>query len=246
MARELSPEDLAYEAISDQWELFIDLYDTNRRREVLIYDFLGKERITGKRILEVGAGLGHFTETLLQANPCSLTCVDISARLVQKLRESFPSVRAVQGDVMNLSETIGEQFDLVICSEVIEHTPDPFIAVRQLCGSVSQEGLLVLSTPNIRWKWLLHLAHALGLRKHYRGYENWMSPDALLEALVSGGFAVERREGIHVLPWHVCPKTILRMVDVACRTINYPFAVNLAVLARRLPSAQEQPFSSPR
>ncbi len=58
MPREIGREDLAYDSIASTWDDFINIYDTNRRIEVLLHGFLGAERLNGKTCLEGGCGLG--------------------------------------------------------------------------------------------------------------------------------------------------------------------------------------------
>ena len=41
------------------------------------------------------------------------------------------------------------QFDVVVSSECIEHTPDPAEAVRQMVLVLKPGGLLAISTPNL-------------------------------------------------------------------------------------------------
>ncbi len=231
--RLLDKRDLAYDGIADEWHTFIDGYDTRRRIEVLIHDFLANISLSGSRVIEIGAGLGHFTQALLASQPLSLTATDIAPALTERLRALFPEVRVVCADLLNSHADVGAPFDLVFCSEVVEHTPDPLLAIERLCALVAPNGLLVISTPNSRWRWLLSLAVRAGLRKRYEGYENWVSAGELHRAVERSGLTVIREEGIHVLPWHVIPKSLLRRADEAVRKVSFGLSVNLALLARR-------------
>jgi len=44
----------------------------------------------------------------------------------------------------------GTEFDLVMCSEVIEHLPAPAELVRSMARTLSSDGVLMLTTPNVR------------------------------------------------------------------------------------------------
>lgn len=44
----------------------------------------------------------------------------------------------------------GTRFDVVLCSEVLEHLPAPAELIRQLARTVSDDGALILTTPNVR------------------------------------------------------------------------------------------------
>lgn len=233
MSREIQREDLAYDSIASTWNDFVNSYDTNRRIEVLVHDFLGAEKLRGKTCLEGGCGLGYFSLEMLKFGPSRMVAVDIAPNLVARLAERSNTIEARTADVLALSNAVPESFDIVVSSEVIEHTPDPKAAVRSLLSRVAGGGYLALSVPNRRWIWLLRLAQGIGLRKRYKGYENWVSPSDLKNWIEQEGFKVARAEGIHVVPWQFLPKPLLRWLDGKLRHRSYRFALNLAILAKR-------------
>jgi 2-polyprenyl-3-methyl-5-hydroxy-6-metoxy-1,4-benzoquinol methylase len=232
--RELTDKDYAYEHIRERWSAVISDYDTSRRLEVLIDEFLAGQ-IQGRRCLDAGTGLGFFARKLWEKQPGTLTAIDIGPSLVQSLQTQLPKARVLIADLMNLKPALGDEtFDVIVCSEAIEHTPTPGQAVRELAARVAPGGLLSISVPNQAWKWSLDLIQMLRMRKHYAGYENWVRAQDLLTWLRESGLEIVRAEGIHTLPWQFLPKSLLRRTDVALRRTNYRFSVNLAVLARRL------------
>lgn len=233
MTRTLTEKDLAYERISAEWSGFINSYDTSRRLEVMIEDFLGPTRVEGRSCLDAGCGLGEFTSRLSSMGPSDLWCCDISPALVEQVHNRVAGVHAFTADLLTLDTARdGRTFDVVVSSEVIEHTPDPELAVAQLCRAIKPGGYLVLSVPNHRWKWLLYLAQTAKLRTRYQGYENWVRPADLIRWLEEGGMTVERREGIHLIPWHFLPRRLLRWIDRRVRKFSYSWALNLAVAAK--------------
>jgi len=62
--RPVSPQDLHYDRLSSTWHKVISNYDTQRRIETLIYDWLPEEVIRRSRILEAGCGLGFLRRSL--------------------------------------------------------------------------------------------------------------------------------------------------------------------------------------
>jgi 2-polyprenyl-3-methyl-5-hydroxy-6-metoxy-1,4-benzoquinol methylase len=101
-----------------------------------------------RRALEVGPGAGPYVGTL-----CGLydevVAIDIES-------EYLDHVRAGQGERRNLtlleddiseSALEADSVDLVLCSEVIEHTPDPDAVVAGIARVLRPGGSLVLSTP---------------------------------------------------------------------------------------------------
>ena len=150
------------------------------------------------------------------------------------LAVKLPGARVLVADILNLNGTIPEmEYDLVLSSEVIEHTPEPIMAIKSLCSRVAEGGWLAISCPNLYWKWLLNIATNLGLRPKYQGYENWISASDLRDAITSCGLKIVRAEGIHCLPWQVTPKCVLKKMDRLFQNISFGWSINHAVLARR-------------
>jgi 2-polyprenyl-3-methyl-5-hydroxy-6-metoxy-1,4-benzoquinol methylase len=233
MPRRIEREDLAYDSIASTWHEFVDNYDTNRRIEVLVHEFLGAEKLRGKTCLDGGSGLGDFSVEMLKFGPERIVAVDIAPSLVTRLAARSTAIEARTADLLDLSSAVPETFDVVLSSEVIEHTPDPKAAVRSLLARVASGGYLALSVPNRRWIWLLRLAQWAGLRKKYTGWENWVAPADLKGWIEQEGFEIVRAEGVHVVPWQFLPKPLLRWLDCKLRRRSYPYALNLVVLAKR-------------
>lgn len=227
-------KELAYDRISDTWENFVSHYDEDRRVEVLVDDFLGEKEIAGKKCLDAGCGLGYFSQAFLKYKPLNLSACDVSPKLVNKLKAKIPGINCFVGDILQLPGILaGETFDVVLCSDVIEHINNPRLAVKKLAETVSSGGLLAISVPNRKWKWLLNLAMLAGLRKNYAGYENYVFPSKLKNWITEENFEILRCEGIHTIPFKFFPKKLLRALDKNLRNFNYGFSFNLAVLARK-------------
>jgi 2-polyprenyl-3-methyl-5-hydroxy-6-metoxy-1,4-benzoquinol methylase len=109
-------------------------------------------------VLDVGCGAGINSQAI-RAKGHRVTGVDISAAAVEKYRAlGFP------GRVMDLEEGLAfadGAFDLVFCSEVIEHLRFPETLVHEVFRVLRPGGRLVLSTPNSAF-WLYRLFAILG------------------------------------------------------------------------------------
>jgi SAM-dependent methyltransferase len=97
------------------------------------------------RLLEVGCGAGH----ILQQFPKSFRVgLDLAARMLPRARgrlgRSVPLVRAAAEQLPFASAT----FDVVLCTEVLEHVLDPAIVVGELLRVVVPGGRIVISIPN--------------------------------------------------------------------------------------------------
>ena len=188
-----------FDTIADDFEGWMNPFDLRAREEWFRAQLAGRP-VAGERVLDVGAGLGHFSRVVaaLGGRPVPL---DLAGRLLAKLRGEFPL--AVQGDALALPFPAGT-FGFVVSSECIEHTPDPRLAVREMVRVLRPGGVLVLSTPNRRWRWSLTLAEALGVRK-FRGIENWPSRAEVRAAVIAGGADVIVDEGLYLFPFQWPP-----------------------------------------
>ena len=83
-------------------------------------------------ILDVGCGEGVVIRDILQQNSeLCITGLDISRDNLNVAEELNPTARFVLGDVYELPFE-NDSFDLVICTEVLEHLKDPERAVAEL------------------------------------------------------------------------------------------------------------------
>lgn len=103
------------------------------------------------KALEVGPGSGIYLPLL-----CDLfehvTASDIEPAYLDHLGcvgAERPNLDLVIDDIAS-SSLEPESFDLVLCSEVIEHTPEPSRVMAGLRRVLRPEGALVLTTPQAR------------------------------------------------------------------------------------------------
>jgi SAM-dependent methyltransferase len=115
------------------------------------WSLLSRSRRTD--VLEVGCGAGRFTEVLL-ATGAHVTSVDLSSA-VEANQENFPQNdrhRILQANVLELPFR-EQQYDVVFCLGVIQHTPDPGQTIEKLYAQVKPGGWLVIDhyTRNLSW-----------------------------------------------------------------------------------------------
>ena len=79
--------------------------------------------------------------------------VDINPRNVALLKERLPDHVVLEGDVEHLPFADG-QFGTVLCTEVIEHIPDPARALAEFRRVLKPGGVLIGSVParSLIWK----------------------------------------------------------------------------------------------
>ncbi len=95
--------------------------------------------------LDVGAGNGELLDRVMREWPVQVRACDYRADLL--------TLRDVPVDVANLnSDSLpypDASFDLVTCTEVIEHLEDFRAALREMSRILKPGGVLIVSTPNV-------------------------------------------------------------------------------------------------
>lgn len=158
-----------------------------------------RRRAPGDDFLDVGSNFGFMVEAAERAGFRAVG-VEVNRTLVGAAREQFPGRRFVEG--LLEEQAFGEpRFDVVYCSEVIEHTADPRLFLTQIAAVMRPGGLLYLTTPHIR-EYRKRGFTAMGAPDH-KLYFN----DANLRRLLQEcGFATVRRQftffrGIKLYAW---------------------------------------------
>jgi 2-polyprenyl-3-methyl-5-hydroxy-6-metoxy-1,4-benzoquinol methylase len=171
--------------------------------------------LDGKQVLECGCGAGRFTEVLLTKG-AYVTSIDLS-EAVEANQENFPqsdSHRIAQADILQLPFS-NQQFDVVFCLGVIQHTPNPEETITYLYENVRPGGTLVID----------HYTHSLSQYTKtaplFRRYLRRLPPK-------DGIRCTERLVGallpLHKMVRHVYPAQMLlsRLSPVICYYHVYP------------------------
>jgi len=102
------------------------------------------KKFTGGRYVEVGCGIAPHC--LIASEKGESWGIDISDDLVALLRERYPQINSIVGDINDLPIK-DNYFDCVALGEVIEHVEDPESVLKELFRILKPGGWLSLSTP---------------------------------------------------------------------------------------------------
>jgi hypothetical protein len=99
--------------------------------------------VSGARVLDAGAGVGHFVSFYLSRG-CTVVCVDGRSENVAELKRRHPNVDARVADLQTVETRDLGIFDVIHCFGLLYHLDSPVAAMRRLhemCGR-----LLILET----------------------------------------------------------------------------------------------------
>jgi 2-polyprenyl-3-methyl-5-hydroxy-6-metoxy-1,4-benzoquinol methylase len=124
------------------------------------------------RVLDVGCGNGAISLPVASLDH-SLLGIDISPESVELAshKNLFPNARFMVHNLMEKS--LPEKFDLVICSEVLEHLPEPESLMRAMAEVLEPGGLMVITVPN-----------GYGPREVFGRLERWLKRSRAFNPLV--------------------------------------------------------------
>ncbi len=101
----------------------------------------------GKRLLEVGSGLGNMLMEA-RARGYDVTGVEYGAALVARANVRLGDPVVVQGTVDSAPLAEGS-FDVCVFADVIEHTRDPLAAMTRAWDMLGAGGVLFVATPSL-------------------------------------------------------------------------------------------------
>lgn len=114
---------------------------------------------SGKTVLDVGCGEGHFARQLKELHDAEVWGVDISSESIDVAKTLLD--KAFVADVTaSLEEFPDNYFDVIYFNDVLEHMIDPYTLLADISQKLSSSGKVVASMPNMRhfrvlWKLLV-------------------------------------------------------------------------------------------
>jgi len=168
-------------------------------------------------ILDVGCGSGE-NSLALAAKGHRLHGIDLSPVAIERYRNHGFEGRV--GDLGSGIDYPDASFDLVFCSEVIEHMTAPERLATEIYRVLRPNGRLVLSTPNSAF-WLYRLlglfGYTVGELQHPKHFQ-FFSRRSLLRLLKTAGFSPIRLQGRNIYVFLPDPPELLRPL---LQTLNF-------------------------
>jgi ubiquinone/menaquinone biosynthesis C-methylase UbiE len=142
---------LSKEQIRKKWgQLMPGYYDHGNlgqrlwhdRKVQIINSYLSKEV---KKLLDVGCADGYFLNRIRPAlsSKTIINGVDVSEKLIKAARQKYPEIHFFTADAHKLPFK-EQSFDLVICTETLEHVVEPEIVLAEMKRVVTDKGKILL------------------------------------------------------------------------------------------------------
>lgn len=121
----------------------------HKLREYLVRRNIEKYGV-GDKYLDAGCGTG----LILRHLPKGAVGLDINPRNIAKAKKHAPKAKVVEADIEKMPFRDGS-FTTIVCTEVIEHQPDPKPTIRELGRVLKKGGIVVGSVPSASPIWFL-------------------------------------------------------------------------------------------
>ncbi len=148
----------------------------HRNRARVVRRLTAKYASPNGPILDAGCGTGLNLRHL----PAGSTGIDINPRNIELLRKRLPKHNVLEGDIEAMPFA-DDAFGTVLCTEVLEHVPDPAAAIREFRRVLRPGGVLIGSVPARSMIWKLRFLSSTC--PHSEPFHNEYLPHEMREML---------------------------------------------------------------
>jgi ubiquinone/menaquinone biosynthesis C-methylase UbiE len=173
-----------------------DVDDLLKMSKAINYQHWVLEKISaylGHAILEVGAGIGNYTQYF--TNQKRVYAIELSPSCLKILRENFHNnnveffqLDATSPEILTLKE---KNIDTIVCLNVLEHIENDILALKNFYQILQIPGYLILQLPALKFLYG-NIDHQLG---HYRRYTKRM----LFDKVRKTKFKIERMDYLNLI-----------------------------------------------
>jgi len=125
------------------------------RKEILSRTNFPKLDLQGKTILECGMGGGDDTEVLITFPFSEIHSFDLSNSVETTANNINDSRLTISQASIFKIPYLDEAFDVVYCHRVLQHTPDPELALKTICSKVKHGGILFAHSYKCSWRYMI-------------------------------------------------------------------------------------------
>ena len=181
--------------------------DPNHYHQQILKIIEKETQLKGRlNILDVGCATGYLgaAAKMNKNYVCGVEISETAAREAEKVLD-----KVIIGNIEEIELPFPENFfDIIICSDVIEHLFDPQQVLCKLKNYLKPEGLLLMVVPNVAW-YRIRLMLLFGMWEYQDygimdyGHIRWFTKKSGRELLEDCGYTVEM-----IIPYIVLPKVL--------------------------------------
>lgn len=172
-------------------------YGMSHTRRSRILKLVGNPE--SKRILDIGCASGYMGSRLKESG-AYVVGTDISLEAIKIAKNRLDEAYLVQpGEILPTDKDL--KFDVILLTEVVEHTFDPVTLLIKARSVLKSDGFMVLTTPNFL-TWTNRLKFLFGNFRYQDqgmfdfGHIRWFTYQYLKEVLKESGFKIEKKDHI--------------------------------------------------
>ena len=100
-------------------------------------------------VLDYGCGWGILSEMISEERACRVDAIDPEANSIRIARDFIGERDGLSYSTTDICEISDEIYDVVVSSEVVEHTLNPGMYLKECNRVLKPGGFLIISLPNI-------------------------------------------------------------------------------------------------
>ena len=225
---DLKKEEFFYESIAADFDNVMNRYEVAKRLDIIFNKILNFD-LKGKKFLDAGCGTGLFSAAAAKRGAI-VTSLDVGSKLLEQVAKKCKSKRII-GNVAKMPFK-DNSFDIVLATEIIEHTSNPEKSIGELSRVTKPGGLVIITVPNKIWKLSIYIANIFKIRP-YHAFENWLWWWELRNFVTKNNMNIESNFGFNIIPFfHPLLQPIITFFDPLGKLVS-PLMVNIAIVARK-------------
>lgn len=153
-----------------------------------------------QNVLDVGCASGWLAARIAKILPqASVTGVDVSPKMIDYAKVVHPDINFVQADAQKLPFP-KESFDLIVCTETLEHVVDPSKVLNEIKRCLADDGIVVISmdsgSPLFKFIWFFWLKTKGRVWRYAHLHQ--FNRSELKKLLRKTGFKIEEQKVSHL------------------------------------------------
>ncbi len=107
----------------------------------------------GKNLLDAGCGTGHLLSLIIKKHPNQFTSIEGTdfSKEACKNTSKILGIKTFEADLKNIK--VKKKYDLIICSEVIEHVEDDERVIKNIFNMLNNGGNVIFTVPFLMKNW---------------------------------------------------------------------------------------------